>query len=684
MQHDDKENSELKKLSDKNKKNVGEYTPEWVTSFIRSFQTKDRSNKIGDLVEAFYYSEHGQDLDPETLMLVDTDDEAGETVAINEMRHTIDLWIAQLTGQTPIPMVAPYPDDDELVNEGDALVMNGIITRVWDKDNLLSKIEDAVLEQKLRCIGIMEVYFDKSKGKTLLGLEESAEYGFEEAIKEGEVVSKIIDTRKFYPDPTAKSVESMRYYVVKEHRSTTFVEREFSLPVGCLDPYKGQEKYTDSADARHSRRQTDTFSEVHGIDLYEVVAFTRDGKHLGDKTIRMCMTDKHILHYEMIDRDEIHLHIYTGKTNVRSVGMFYYNPSHELVKLQRKVNKSETVIIENIEMAGHVKYQGEENSLKNTSGIIDDVQFLEIKEGAKPISTLAATPLPHHLTSHPQRIINHMRNIKGISAVSASQIGPRGAGMSASLGTQLTSAESVYHARELRVLERFIVGIIRSYFYLMRKHYNEERVLNIVGGDMSRETVRFVGTELTRDFEVEVSVGVALNNNPAESRTELRELLFANRITMEQYQSARDNYGHLDTYQAKSQIRHWRKAKRNVAYIESDTTTEDDIANLFEDPNELISPFEDAKSHLELLKSYIATAKYETLEKFRRVAIIAYAKLAYEALIQSQQMFPPQQGDTSMQGQVKNNQPLPPNGVQGPEQGPVGGYPDTLYGGQGL
>lgn len=135
-------------------------------------------------------------------------------------------------------------------------------------------------------------------------------------------------------------------------------------------------------------------------------------------------------------------------------------------------------------------------------------QMIKYSSGRGTPSYLPAPSVPQQLFEDLQRIRKDMEDIAATHDISMSRV-PAGVKSGVAM-EHLSESDNSQLAPQLGFIETQLSFFAQSVLKIMQKKYNEKRLLNIVGDQLSSEIRSFTGGESTGNYRIKVNLGSAM------------------------------------------------------------------------------------------------------------------------------------------------------------------------------
>jgi hypothetical protein len=572
-----------------------------------------------------------------------------ETRCIYPVCHTFnDAYAAKMWKGNPIPMTTPFSTNTEDYDEDVNVATNADIEYWWKTStNGAVKGYDTIRTGAVGGISYAKVYYDKNK---------------KSGMYDGEVVWENLNPLHCYPNADATCDEEFREFNHRYPKEKSVAEEEFAeqmnkLGIKELEPENKNDAHPEIAEASKKQDNSQS-SEVKNTVI------------VNDIWIKACKKypkGKHVVvigPHTLIDEDNEEpdrLPFFANAVNPIDGHLVGMGVTYPIISIQRDMNKSSSVVMENIEWMGHLKWLYKEGSLEH-DGVLDDFNEKVPYSGDTAPKQSDVKPLPVHITGKFWDLLEIAKFITKIQALDLGTIPKGGSQMSNQTTGRLTESEEVMFSPEVERWRSFFSKIVNRKLYLSKKYYAEDRIVRIAGENKRSEAFTFKHEKLDDNYNVDIKLGqgfstgdeaqvAAITNimqTPAfqqagiDPRLIIRELLKKSRLTKIEEDTFRDE----------------RQAKRYLKVI---------LAGGKPTVSKYINPI----AHIKIVRSYINDEMYEVLDLKIKTEVDKYMDFLVDMTA------PPPPAPTNMQGGPGNENPV----VKNPNEAPnLGGRPPQNMG----
>jgi hypothetical protein len=488
---------------------IGDIDKEWVNAIQSMYDRhpiKTKKHPKMQLSYSFYRGEQYKKWDEAAGMLVDVTLTRETKSMYNFCKVFGDLYPAKMLKDDPVPYGTPFPDNTESNDERVTLVSNAAFRWWWKRMGMRQKTFSVVKYGGIMGLGVLKTYWDKTFGKEIGDEIVTDDYGQPIAVRKifaGEVVTKVINPVRFYPDPDAVCPEEMQWAFDVAPYPISFLEATYGVKDLAQDDKSKLNNYR--SDTTNSVDDYTTNTEEPVALLYDFWAkatpLNPNGCHVmvaGGKILIPVEANPEpdILPYDLVAVSKPMDELIGG-------GVIY-----PLYTLQRDFNKSNSLIQESIRWMGNQKWfvhedtNIEDNALNDESGEI-------VRWGGQVMpSIVGAQPLPQHILERPNYLMELAKFITKMQDAGMGIMGKRFSQTSGAAIDSLKSSEEISFTEDIANVDLFFANVYLRYCRLAKKYYQEERIAYIVGKDKKQEVVRFMGTDFVDNYDVNTEIGL--------------------------------------------------------------------------------------------------------------------------------------------------------------------------------
>ena len=433
-----------------------------------------------------------------------------------------DAYTSKMLKGDPTPSATPFSTNTEDYDEDLSIATNGAIENWWKVSaNGSMKLRDTTRSAAVGSIGWAKVVYDKNKHS---------------GIYDGEIIWEKVNSLHAFPNADATCDEEIREFIHRFPKEKSVAEEEFveqmkSLKIKEFDAVDKNSVHPELANASKKADYMQN-AEVEATIIQD------------DIWIRAC---KKFPKHWIVEKDEMEQPVldekgepqgeWVGGRHVIMIGdnvlvdeeckgpdvdsvpfkSYIVNPidgqlsglgvTYPIIPIQRDINKLNSIVMENAETMGHLKWIIKENSV-TLAGSIDDMsgERLEFSGDFPPMQS-ACHPLPQHITGRYMELFGVMKFITGLQDIGLGMIPRGGSQMAAGTTNELKNSEEVRFAPDIARMVEFVQWIIRRYLANAKIYYKEQRIINIIGENKRPEAIEFFGQKLKDNYNIDIKVG---------------------------------------------------------------------------------------------------------------------------------------------------------------------------------
>lgn len=404
----------------------------------------------------------------------------------NICRPFVDMYTAKMLKGDPMPSFKPYAENTERNDEDVSLIGNGMIQYWWK-----SVVDGAAKLRKqnqwggITGIAIGKMFYDKDMVSSMY---------------QGDIAWETVNPFHFFCNPDARSDDEMRWVIHRFPAEKSVIEERFDEKLGSLSADVKQEVEMErvqigkSVDKYVSGEEESTVF-VHDIWLRACKEY-KNGKHVivaGGKTL--------------VDEDNYEpdmLPFFTFSVKGLPDELYGQGILKNILVIQRDMNRIESIVQGNSSWMGNVKWLV--NRMSNLlPSALNNEEYEVVEYDGNPPTLSQAIGVPATIANRWWDLYRKAQICTGLQ--DNGTIPYRGSEVSPGVMKELKSSEDVIFAPDVAAQESYIQKIVRRFFYLARKYYQEERIVNIVGENRKPEVKKFNAQKMPRDFDTEIDIG---------------------------------------------------------------------------------------------------------------------------------------------------------------------------------
>ena len=456
----------------------------------------------------------------------------------NICRMFNDVYTAKMLKGNPTPSVSPYSTNTEDYDEDLSVATNGAVEYWWKTcAKGAQKLRDTTRNASVGGIGFLKIYYDKNK---------------KSSIYDGEIVLEKVNSLHLFANADATEDEEFREVIHRFPKEKSVAEEEFAeqmakLGITELETRSKNDAHPEIATA--SKKADDmTSAEVKSTVIQNdiwikankkypkrwVVEKDEDGNAIKDdkgKEKGRWVGGKHVIvigQHVLIDEDSEEpdmVPFFAYVVNPVEGDLYGLGTTYPIIPIQRDMNKSCSVVMENTDSMGHLKWLFKEGTVENPSAF-DDLSGECIEySGDKEPHQSTANPLPVHITGRFWELLQIAQLVTKLQDLGMGMIPKGGSQMAASTTNELVNSEDVMFAPDVDRMVEFVQKIIRRYLFLAKKYYKEERIVTIIGANKRPEAMAFFAEKLKDDYNVDIKVGAGFSKSDEAIVTQITGLM---------------------------------------------------------------------------------------------------------------------------------------------------------------
>jgi hypothetical protein len=528
------------KKSNSNEKTLKLYSPEWCADKVErhpwmyQFITQYKLNLLYDGGEQYLK------IMPDGVTIADAHPKREQKLVKNVSKKMRIMWVSKLFSNLTPPEVTVFEKEGSTKNADLALQANAVAEKLIADQDLRKKIRRVGNDTYLSCMAYVDVDFDKSKGNKIFHMNEMVNPGNENESKdiyEGETYVENVPPDCVFPDELATTMSNTRYLQIVRKVSRTSCEKWFKLKPGSLEP--DQETRMESEHARLSGRFTGAHStsgdtEDEFVILYEL----RVKGSAGGKGLRRFCTKSKVLWSidEWPSWRPLLLHFHPGQVDFST---YFSEPPATLARdPQKQINKTLSVMSENIDFFGFMKYLVKENTVDkkyftNAPGV------MMYRQNIKP-EIMQPRPMPAYIQNMIPQMEDSMLAVHGITQPGAGALGARMTGASSLTIEQILQSEESYFGEAMEHVASFVAELFKLALRTIGEKYGKKRVAEMSGFG-SQMSITYEPKIFTSNMDVNIQIG-SVGKTVDQKNEENYMLLKDGFITTEDYLLAKLRY----------------------------------------------------------------------------------------------------------------------------------------------
>jgi hypothetical protein len=565
-----------------------------------------------------------------------------------------DAYTAKMLKGDPIPVATPYSTNTEDFDEDLSVATNGAVEH-WCKNagKFPSFLRDTTRAAAVGGIGYAKIVYDKNR---------------KSGIYDGEITLEKVNSLHAYPNADGTNDEEWREFIHRFPKEKSVAEEEFaeqmkSLGITELQSVSKSDAHSEQTEA--SKKQDFSYNaEVKGTIIQDDIWIKKCKKYPNGKHV--ILIGEHTLVEEDNPEPDM-LPFFAYVVNPKEGELVGRGITYPIIPIQRDMNKLNSIVQENADEMGHLKWMVHENA-NVLPGAFDDMAGEVVNWGGteRPFQS-TASPLPVHITGRFWELMEMAKFITKIQSLDLGTIPRGGSQMNSDTTNRLSESEEVMFAPDVNRMREFVQKIIRRYLFLAKKYYKEERIITIIGENKRPEAVSFFADKLKDDYNVDIYVGQGFEQSKAGKIAAITNLMgtpayqqsgIDSRLVIEELMR-----GFNLTKLREDTFKDERQAKRYLNII---------LAGGKPTVSKYINP----NAHLKVVSDYIKQPQYDDLPLEIKAEVDNYMDFLVDMTMPAPQT-PPPPGANAPQGAPGNENPVVPNPDIAPN---LGGRPPQNMG----
>lgn len=395
------------------------------------------------------------------------------------------------------------PSDNDQKSQDVAKIATKFLKYWWNANKLNEVTRDIALNVDVKNWCAVKVYFDKDKGESI-GTEE-------DPLNMGEVVCRVVDSLSLFVDPSATTIDEIRWVVERRPRDVDYIKAKYKKEVSednNVDYYK--------YDITSIQQQQKKASKLAMVDEMWVAPCPEHPKGL---KVTVC-------HNTLLDVSE----------NAGEIPYFFFTGTpipgtwkgegvtKDMLPIQRGINITKSMFATEMKRMQNSKWfvpygsNVDEDDINNDIG---GVIYFNGADGGKPFREA-----PPNIPNAYDRLLEwYQRDIDDMSGAREISQGSIPAGLDTASGLNLMiEQENEKMAVWSEMYESSMKCVLERVLKLVKMYYTEERLIAIVGEGNEVDTNTFLGADLSGSERVEVVKGSSLPEMKSAQQQSLKEL----------------------------------------------------------------------------------------------------------------------------------------------------------------
>lgn len=461
-------------------------------------------------------------------------DSSNPNVGVNYAFKNTRLIHSQLSANPPTVVVRPTSNDPSDRRKADAA--DRLIRFAIRKYQMQETFDQASLNTLIYGTGLIKTIWDPEKGDIVDFDELSGELTME-----GDIDFSVPSPWDIYIDPDATSQDDVKYIFERTHMPYDEALYRFPEHKDILDKYRLTEdtKRTEYGSNRNLNEKRYDVVEIYqywekGLPYNGMIGrfcyMTRNGELLSELTANPLrfsppknrgveglgeVSDK-----PLPAKAVLPYHIFTDVDMPGTVwgrAVVAYETS-----LQETYNKMLNVMLDNLQAHGVARMILPEGAEIADSAITNSPWDIIKITGTQPPHFMEPMPLP---AAFPQLIQQAKQGIDDMAGVNEAMFGQQSREQSGFLMQYATNQANLIRHRLFNKYVMMTESVYRFYLNLIRKYWEETRVIHVLGKEKAFEAVDVKGADIDGGFDLTVEYGASLSLDPTTRRTEVLNMM---------------------------------------------------------------------------------------------------------------------------------------------------------------
>lgn len=550
-----------------------------------------------------------------------------------------DAYTSKMLKGDPIPVASPYSTNTEDFDEDLSVATNGAVEH-WCKNagKFPQILRDTTRSGAVGGIGVVKEVYDKNK---------------KSGIYDGEVLLEKVNSLHFYPNADATCDEEFREVIHRFPKEKSVAEEEFAeqmkkLGITELQPQNKSDAQIEMSQA--SKKQDFSYdAEVKSTVIENDIWIKKCKKHPNGKHV-IVIGNVTLVEEDNPEPDMLPFFCYA--VNPKEGELVGRGVTYPIIPIQRDMNKLSSIVAENADTMGHLKWLVHENA-DVLPGAFDDLSGEVVKwSGEKEPHQSDVKPLPSHITSRFWELMEMAKFITKIQSLDLGSIPRGGSQMAKATTDRLSDSEEVMFAPDTNRMREFVQKIIRRYLYLAKKYYNEERIVTVIGENKRPEAISFFADRLKDDYNVDIRVGQGFQQS-----TEGQIAAITNLMQTPAFQQAG-----IDSRLIMEEL----MKKFGLTKLREDTFKDERQAKrylkiILQGSKPTVSKYINPNAHLKVVSDYIKQPEYDNLKLEIKNEVDNYMDFLVDLSMGQQPQEPLNPQPNAPQGAPGNENPVVPN-----------------------
>jgi len=461
-------------------------------------------------------------------------DGSNPNVGVNYAFKNTRLIHSQLSANPPTVVTRPTSNDPSDRRKADAA--DRLIRFAIRKYQMQETFDRTSLNTLIYGTGIVKTIWDPEKGDIVDFDETSGELTME-----GDIDFTVPSPWDIYIDPDATSIDEIKYVFERIHMPYEEALYKFPQHKEILDKYRLTEE------TRRTEYGTNRNLNEKRYDVVEIYQYWEKGLPYNGMIGRFCFMTRNAELLSDVGPNPMRFsppknrgveglgdgvdkplpakavlpyHIFTDVDIPGTVwgrAVVAYETS-----LQETYNKMFNVMLDNLHAHGVARMILPEGA-EIADGAVTNSPWDIIKiTGTQPPHFMEPMPLP---AAFPQLIQQAKQGIDDMAGVNEAMFGQQSREQSGFLMQYATNQANLIRHRLFNKYVMMTESVYRFYLNLIRKYWEESRVIHVLGKEKAFEAVDIKGADIDGGFDLTVEYGASLSLDPTTRRTEVLNMM---------------------------------------------------------------------------------------------------------------------------------------------------------------
>ena len=461
-------------------------------------------------------------------------DGSNPNVGVNYAFKNTRLIHSQLSANPPTVVTRPTSNDPSDRRKADAA--DRLIRFAIRKYQMQETFDRTSLNTLIYGTGIVKTIWDPEKGDIVDFDETNGELTME-----GDIDFTVPSPWDIYIDPDATSIDEIKYVFERIHMPYEEALYKFPQHKEILDKYRLTEE------TRRTEYGTNRNLNEKRYDVVEIYQYWEKGLPYNGMIGRFCFMTRNAELLSDVGPNPMRFsppknrgveglgdgvdkplpakavlpyHIFTDVDIPGTVwgrAVVAYETS-----LQETYNKMFNVMLDNLHAHGVARMILPEGA-EIADGAVTNSPWDIIKiTGTQPPHFMEPMPLP---AAFPQLIQQAKQGIDDMAGVNEAMFGQQSREQSGFLMQYATNQANLIRHRLFNKYVMMTESVYRFYLNLIRKYWEESRVIHVLGKEKAFEAVDIKGADIDGGFDLTVEYGASLSLDPTTRRTEVLNMM---------------------------------------------------------------------------------------------------------------------------------------------------------------